>query len=218
MSSIKGFRNIVFIFIVITTTFRPICPPAVFRCLSNSETFTELRTTFSIESTRATCSDSVSHNRVQALIIPVLLHACSQDWTYKWLSPLKLREPTPITVMPCVLLDNSEWILGTYILNVLTWLELQLLCICVINVWNFNMYYGNCYFVFVLIWNRKGTELALHAIRLVYIGKMVSLPPSFSFLFLSFLSDCILFSCGVWWSPVRILLELWFISMLLTGW
>ena len=39
------FRTIVFIFIVISTTFRPICPPAFFRCLSNSGTFTELRTT-----------------------------------------------------------------------------------------------------------------------------------------------------------------------------
>ena len=38
---IKGFRTIVLIFIVIATTFRPICPPA-FRCLSNSGTF-ELR-------------------------------------------------------------------------------------------------------------------------------------------------------------------------------
>ena len=27
------------------------------------------------------CSDSVSHNRVQVLSIPVLLIACSQDWT-----------------------------------------------------------------------------------------------------------------------------------------
>ena len=28
------------------------------------------------------CSDSVSHNRVQLLSIPVLLLACSQDWTW----------------------------------------------------------------------------------------------------------------------------------------
>ena len=41
---IKGFRTIVFIFIVISTTFRPICPPAFFRCLSNTGTYTELRT------------------------------------------------------------------------------------------------------------------------------------------------------------------------------
>ena len=41
---IKGFRTIVFLFIVISTTFRPICPPAFFRCLSNSGTFTELGT------------------------------------------------------------------------------------------------------------------------------------------------------------------------------
>ena len=28
------------------------------------------------------CSDSVNHNRVQVLSIPVLLLACSQDWTH----------------------------------------------------------------------------------------------------------------------------------------
>ena len=39
---IKGFRTIVLIFIVISTTFRSICPPVFFRCLSNSGTF-ELR-------------------------------------------------------------------------------------------------------------------------------------------------------------------------------
>ena len=28
------------------------------------------------------CSDFVSHNRVQVLSIPVLLLACSEDWSY----------------------------------------------------------------------------------------------------------------------------------------
>ena len=65
----------VFIFIVISTTFRPICPPA-----SKSGTFTELWTTSFIESTGVTYSDSVSHNRVQVLSIPLLLLAWSQDW------------------------------------------------------------------------------------------------------------------------------------------
>ena len=78
---IKGFRTIVFIFIVISPTFQPICPTAFFRCLSNSGTFTELRTTSFIETTGVACSDSVSHNRVQVLSIPVLLLACSEDWT-----------------------------------------------------------------------------------------------------------------------------------------
>ena len=41
----------------------------------------ELRTTSFIESTGVVCSDSVSHNRVQVLSIPVLLLAYSQDWT-----------------------------------------------------------------------------------------------------------------------------------------
>ena len=78
---IKGFQTIVFIFIVIFTTFRPICPPAFFRCLSNSGTFTELWTTSFTESMGVACSDSVSHNRVQVLSITVLLLARSQDWT-----------------------------------------------------------------------------------------------------------------------------------------
>ena len=78
---INVFRTVVFIFIVISTTFRLICPPAFFVCLSNSETYTEHRNTASIESTGVACSDLVSHNRVQALRIPVLLLAFSQDWT-----------------------------------------------------------------------------------------------------------------------------------------
>ena len=48
---IKGFLAIFFIFIVISTTFRPVCPLAFFTCLLNSGTFTELRTTSFIEST-----------------------------------------------------------------------------------------------------------------------------------------------------------------------
>ena len=79
---IKGFQTIVFIFIVISTRFRLICPPAFFRCLLNSGTFTELRTTSFIESTRVACFDSVSHNRVQGLSIPVLLCHVS-CWTWR---------------------------------------------------------------------------------------------------------------------------------------
>ena len=44
---LKGFWTIVFIFIAISTTFRLICPPAFFRCLLNSGTFTELRSELS---------------------------------------------------------------------------------------------------------------------------------------------------------------------------
>ena len=64
------------------TTFWPICPPAFFRCyLSNSVAYRELWTTSFIWSTRVACSGSVNHNRVQVLSIPVLLLACSQNWT-----------------------------------------------------------------------------------------------------------------------------------------
>ena len=107
---------------------RYVLPPTFFWYLSNSGTFTELRTTSFIESTGVTCSDSVSHNRVQVLSIPVVLLACSQDWARN-LQMRTSREPTPITVTPCVLQDNSEWIFGTCKLTVLTWLELLLLCI-----------------------------------------------------------------------------------------
>ena len=46
---IKGFRTTVFMFIPISTIFRSICPPVLFRCLSNSGTFTELGTTSFID-------------------------------------------------------------------------------------------------------------------------------------------------------------------------
>ena len=70
---IKGFQTIALIFIVISTTFKPICPPAFFRCLSNSETFTEQRTTSFIESTGVAFLIPLAiHNRVQGLNIPVL--------------------------------------------------------------------------------------------------------------------------------------------------
>ena len=55
---IKGFQTIVFIFIVISTMFWPICPLAFFRCLLNSATDTELWTTSFIESAGVACSDS----------------------------------------------------------------------------------------------------------------------------------------------------------------
>ena len=69
---IKGFRTIFFIFIIISTTFRTIYPPAFF--LLNSGTFTELRPLL-----KPRCSDSVSYNWVLVLSIPVLLLACSED-------------------------------------------------------------------------------------------------------------------------------------------
>ena len=83
---IKGFRTIVFIFIVISTSFRPIYPPAFFRCLSNQGTFTELRTTSFIESTGVVCSDSDSH-------------VFESTWTWgKWKHAIKRKNFTP---SPC---------------------------------------------------------------------------------------------------------------------
>ena len=98
---IKGFRTIVLIFIIISTTFRPICPLAFFRCLSNSGTYTELRTTSFIESTGVICSDSVSHNWVQVLSIPALLLPCSQDWTCNFLGSLGNQRLQPLRYVFC---------------------------------------------------------------------------------------------------------------------
>ena len=53
--------------------FRPICPPAFFKCFSKSGTYMELQTMSFIESTGITCSDSISPNQVQVLSIPALL-------------------------------------------------------------------------------------------------------------------------------------------------
>ena len=78
---IKSFRINVFIFIVISTLFQLICPLAFSRCLSSSGTYTELQTMSFIESTGVACSNSVNHNWVQVLSIPVLLLTCSKDWT-----------------------------------------------------------------------------------------------------------------------------------------
>ena len=41
----------------------------------------EFRIMSFIESMEVTCSDSVSHNQVQVLSIPILWLACYQDWT-----------------------------------------------------------------------------------------------------------------------------------------
>ena len=76
------------------------------------------------------CSESVNHNRVQMLGILVLLLACYQDWTcnLQMIVSQKLREPMPITVALCVLLDCAKGTFGTYKLKVLTSLLLLLLC------------------------------------------------------------------------------------------
>ena len=89
---IKVFRTIVFIFIVISTTFRPICPPGFFRCLSNLGNFKELRTTSFIETTGVACSDSVCHDRAQVLSIPVLLLACGNNNKDEDNSPKNLND------------------------------------------------------------------------------------------------------------------------------
>ena len=120
---IKGLRTIVFIFIVISTTFRLTCPPAFFRCSSNREPSQNFELRPLLNPQWITCSDSVGHNRVQVLSIPVLLLVGSQDWNCNLQMIVSLEALGTVTL--CV---NSEWIFGTYKLNVLIWLGLLLLC------------------------------------------------------------------------------------------
>ena len=49
------------------------------------------------------CSDSVGHNRVKVLSILYFYSPAVriETATSRWLSPMKLREPTPITITPC---------------------------------------------------------------------------------------------------------------------
>ena len=75
---IKSFWTIVFVFIVISTTFRLLCPLAFFRCLSNSGTYTELRTMSFIESTEVACSDSVNSRRALK-VSKILEHELVRD-------------------------------------------------------------------------------------------------------------------------------------------
>ena len=91
----SGIPRWIFIFFIFLT-FRPICPPI---CLSNSGTFTKLRTSSFITTIRI------------------------EPETSRWLSPLKLREPTPIDV-------SGQFRVNFWDLkfNILTWLELLLLC------------------------------------------------------------------------------------------
>ena len=78
---IKGFRTIVFIF---HCYFHNV---SVDMSSGLLQLFGELRNLHGTSNyalywtTGVACSDSVSHNRVQVLSIPVLLLACSEDWT-----------------------------------------------------------------------------------------------------------------------------------------
>ena len=86
----------------------------------------ELRTTSFIETTAVACSDSVSHNRVQVLSIPVLLLACSEDWTCNPQMIVSL-EAQGTNAYNRYWTIQSEF-LGIINLMFLLWLELLLLC------------------------------------------------------------------------------------------
>ena len=110
---IKGFRNVVFIFSVISTTFRPIYPPGFFRCLSKSGTYTELRTTSFIGSTGVTCSDSVTYNRVQVLSIPILWRCpwCNGYRRRKWIQRHEFKSWTRLIAFHIALIPLGKvWI------------------------------------------------------------------------------------------------------------
>ena len=111
-----------------------------FRCLSNSGTFTELRTT------------SFTESMWSPVLIPLAITGTNVKYSCivaRLQSGLNLqppehcllRKPMPITITLCVLLDNSEWIFGIYKLNVLTWLGLLLLCMIFLPVLIFLLSY-----------------------------------------------------------------------------
>ena len=120
----KCFWTIVFFFIVISTMFQPICPPAFFRCLLNSGTYKELWTMSFIESTRVACSDSISHNRIQVLSIPVLLLPCSRDWTCN-LQMIVSLEAWGTNAYNCYAIGPVGW--GCRIYQLLLWRGVSLL-------------------------------------------------------------------------------------------
>ena len=117
---IKGFSIIVFIFIVISTTFRPIYPPAFFRWCRIRGPSRNFETTSFIEPTGIACFDSVNHKSVKYSCIVTHLQS---GLNLQPADDCLLGEPMPLTVT----LDSLEWIFETYKLNVLIWLGLLLL-------------------------------------------------------------------------------------------
>ena len=83
---IKVFRTIVFIFIVISISVD--MSSGLLQVFAETGTFTELQTTSFIETTGVACSDSVCHNRVQVLSIPVYYSPVVriEPATFRWLS------------------------------------------------------------------------------------------------------------------------------------
>ena len=69
------------------------------RYVLHSGTYMELRTTSFIG---FACSDSVNHNRLQVLSIPVLLLVCSQDWTcnLQMIASLEVKETNAYNRFP----------------------------------------------------------------------------------------------------------------------
>ena len=86
---IKSFRTIVFI--IISTTFRPICPPAFFIVFVKLGNLHWTLNYVLYWNHVVACSDSVSQNRRQVLSIPVLLLSCSEDCTCNLLMIVSLK-------------------------------------------------------------------------------------------------------------------------------
>ena len=113
---IKSFQTIIFIFISANMSSGFL---QVF--VELWKTLTELRTTSFIESTGVAYSDSVSYNRVQVLSIPVLLLACSQDWTCNLQMIVSLEASgTNVSIQSWLQASNNTGILDTCTLLWLT--------------------------------------------------------------------------------------------------
>ena len=109
---VQGFRTIVFIFIIMFTTFRPI-----FLQSSSGVCWTQVPT-------RNFEPRPIFNPQGSLVLIPliitaykclVFLYCCMpavriEPATSWWLSFYKLREPTTITLTLCVLLESSDWL------------------------------------------------------------------------------------------------------------
>ena len=97
-------QTIDLIFIVMSTTFRSICPSAFFRCfMSNSGVYTESRTEPMNWTTGVNCSNSVNHGRALVLShskYSFVIPTCCWDWTCNLGSTF---QPNVLSSAPCIL-------------------------------------------------------------------------------------------------------------------
>ena len=114
----------------------------------------------------------------------------------------------PITVTLCVLLNNSEWIFGTYKLNnVLTWLGLLLLCMIFLPVLIFRFFfffsssllnYRFPYCIQFYTWSTQQVIVAQHMCWFLKASKSSNVQPYQLFQLYPIRADSFFFSFHIW--------------------